>query len=83
MAASDTPIKKLKFLSPSSNEICIICYEDLQIKYKGNAANHSHKILLSRAGKKTETCVAVEQFLKCSLEEVPSMFKQNEKGSSL
>jgi hypothetical protein len=31
--ADDTPTKSVPFLSPSSDVICIICYEDLQKKY--------------------------------------------------
>ena len=35
--ADDTPTKSVPFLSPSSDVICIICYEDLQKKYDNNA----------------------------------------------
>lgn len=65
--ASNTPVKVTEFLSPSSKDICIICFVNLQTKYKGNAAKHGHRINLWKAGEKTEACHAVERFLQCTL----------------
>ena len=65
--ASNTPVKVTEFLSPSSKDICIICFVNLQNKYKGNDAKHGHRINLWKAGEKTEACHAVEGFLQCTL----------------
>lgn len=66
--ADDTPTKSVPFLSPSSDVICIICYEDLQKKYGNNAGKGGYKINLWRQHSKTEACTVVEQFLQCSLD---------------
>ena len=54
--ADDTPTKSVPFLSPSSDVICIICYEDLQKKYGNNAGKGGYKINLWRQRNKTEAC---------------------------
>ena len=42
--ADDTPTKSVPFLSPSSDVICIICYEDLQKKYGNTAGKGGYKL---------------------------------------
>ena len=58
-----TPIKSALCLSPSSQDICILCGHDLKQKYKGNQVKHGHKIKLwTGEGRKTEACLNVEKY---------------------
>ena len=68
--ASDTPVKVIQFLSPSSNDICIICYEDLKTKYAGKAGDHGHKINLWKLGEITNAGNTVEKYLQCKLDQL-------------
>ena len=43
MGDKSTPVEVAEFLSPSSNDICIICYEDLQKMYEGKPLNRLRK----------------------------------------
>ena len=73
MADKSTPVKVTEFLSPSSNDICIICYEDLERKYEGNAVKYGHKINLWKLGEKTNACLTIEDFLQCTLDQAKDL----------
>ena len=52
----------------STDSICCICFEDLEVKYHGNATKHGHKILLLRQNEKTDACRSIEFYLPCELD---------------
>ena len=71
MADKSTPVKVTE--SPSSNDICIICYGDLERKYEGNAVKYGHKINLWKLGEKTNACLTIEDFLQCTLDQAKDL----------
>ena len=55
-------------LCSSTDCICCVCFEDLEVKYHGNATKHGHKILLWRQNEKTDACRSIEFYLSCELD---------------